>query len=251
MSQGETGRIADTATVSYFDDHIHEYGVERIRGVAELLQKHSPPPQRSSLIDVGSGTGTNLRRLARQLGIPRKRVTAMDVSARSLEELSRALPKANVAEASILDDRDLADYKDRFDLAFMAAVLHHLVRGSRRGSRRDAQHGLRNALSLVKPGGVLIIMEPVFRPRAASWALFWVKRIVTQVTNTRVSVGHYWNNVGAPVVSFYTAQEVREMAIAAGGTIVAEQSTGQDLHTGWVNRVFQKENLTLIIRRPL
>lgn len=203
-------------------------------------------PPNAALADIGSGTGTNLKRLSRQLGI--RDVTAMDVSRNSLEQLSQRIPRAKVRCVSILDSVSLDSYRGTFDVVLMAAVLHHLVRGSRRASFADAQLGMTNALSLAKPGGVLIVMEPVFSPRASSWGLFWLKRAVTSVTHDRVPIGSYWNNVGAPVVSFYTPEQVRGMAIASGGRVVAEQAEDQSLKQ--VDRLIRKKNLTLVIERP-
>jgi len=238
------GRTADQATVDYFDGHLHEYGKERIRGVASLVKDRVPP--KASLADIGSGTGTNLKRLSRQLGI--RDITAMDVSRNSLDKLSQRMPRAKTRCVSILDATDLEPYRGQYDVVLMAAVLHHLVRGSRSASLSDARLGMSNALSLAKPGGVLIVMEPVFSPRVSSWGLFWLKRAVTGVTQDRVPIGSYWNNVGAPVVSFYTPEQVRGMALDSGGTIVAEQAEEESLDH--VDRLIRKKNLTLVIQRP-
>lgn len=245
MNESRDEQIADRATVDYFDGHLHEYGPERIRGVADLVRDRIPP--NASLADVGSGTGTNLKRLGRQLRIRDR--TAMDVSATSLERLSERFPRIKTARVSVLDDKDLARWRGQFDVVMMAAVLHHLVRGTRSASKQDAEVGVRNALSLAKPGGLLIVLEPVFRPRASSWALFWTKRCVTTVTQNRVAIGDYWNNVGAPIVSFYTREQVREMVGLAGGQIVAESCEPEELPA--LARLIRKDNFAVVAQRPL
>lgn len=243
MAENASGATADQATVDYFDEHLHEYGVERIRGVADLVRDRIP--EHASLVDVGSGTGTNLKRLAKQLKI--RDITAMDVSQNTLNSLTEKMPKAKTACVSILSDAALDPWRGQYDVVLMAAVLHHLVRGTRSASYRDAQLGMNNALSLARPGGLLIVLEPVFLPRVTSWSLFWAKRGVTQFTQKRVPIGNYWNNVGAPVVSFYSDEQVRKMALAAGGAIVAENAGRQRLRS--LARVIRKDNLTLVVQR--
>ena len=207
------------ATADYFDGHLHEYGRSRIRGVARLLRPRLPVDPR--LVDVGCGTGTNLARLAEALGI--RDDTAVDVSARSLEQVRERLPGARLVVGSIVDDDAMRPLARSFDVVLLAAVLHHLVGPTRRASRVQASRGIAAALDLLAPGGTLVLLEPVLGPRPAMTALFWIKRAVTRLTPRRVPVLGYWNNLGAPVVAFYGPAEVDAMVEAAGGETVSRR----------------------------
>lgn len=241
----------DRATVDYFDRHCHEYGRERIKGVAKVLRPLVGPDAR--LVDVGSGTGGNLARLARQLDV--REIAAIDASAESLARVEQRLPQARTHCLSILDSGALAPLRGQFDIVLMAAVLHHLVGPTRTTSRRLASEGLRNAASLARPGGLVVVLEPVFTPRGVldhvanpSGALFWTKRIVTLVTSERVPVLGYWNNIGAPVVSFYSFHEVSNMVMEAGLRPVMRDEREQTL--GALDRVVMRGDATFVARVP-
>jgi len=193
------------------------------------------------------GGGETLERLAEQLGL--RDLTAFDVSRTSLQRTEARLPHARTALVSILDEGAIRPWVGRFDVVLMAAVLHHLVGPTRSRSHQDACLGLSNAMRLTKPGGVLVVLEPVFAPRASAAAVFWTKRIVTRWTSDRVSILGYWNNIGAPVVSFYSTDQVREMVADARGELIAEHVERQ--HLGYADRLIRKANLTAIARsRP-
>ena len=241
----------DQATVDYFDRHCHEYGRERIKGVAKVLRPLIGPDAR--LVDVGAGTGGNLARLSRALGIDD--ITALDVSAESLERVRKRLPQADVACVSVLEPAQMQPLAGQFDVVLMAAVLHHLVGPTRSASRRCALEGLRNAASLARPGGLVVVLEPVFTPRGVlghvadpSGALFWTKRAVTLVTSERVPVLGYWNNIGAPVVSFYSFREVSNMVARAGLEPLMRDEREQPL--GAFDAVVSRGDATYIARVP-
>lgn len=236
--------FADKATVDYFDSHQHHYSAQRIEGVANLLREHVAPG--AKLCDVSSGGGEILDRLAAQLGI--EDLTAIDASHRAIERVQERLPTATTIRTSICDEHAMSPWHGQFDVVLVSAVLHHLVTGTRRGSSRSAWQGLRNASRLVKPGGVLVVLEPVFSPRPVTWLVFWIKRLVTQLTTGRVPILGYWNNIGAPVVSFYSAPQVRNMVTGAGAQIVREGNITKRL--GYADLVLNKTNLSLVARIP-
>lgn len=192
----------------------------------------------------GSGGGETLRGLAQELGLKRRNLTAMDVSRNSLARVTEKMPRVQTALVSVLDDEALTPYEGTFDVVLAAALLHHLVGSTRRASMNDAVHGLSNAMRMVKPGGTLVVLEPVYRPRTASSTLFWMKRATTSMTDQRISVFGYWNNVGAPVVSFYSPTQVLEMVKQSGGEVIATQSAPERI--GWGPRLMRKDNLTVI-----
>ena len=241
----------DEATVSYFDSHCHEYGRDRIRGLAKVLRPMLGEGTR--LVDVGSGTGTNLARLSKALRIPD--LTALDASAESLARVSERLPQARTHCVSILDEQALQPLAGEYDLVVMAAVLHHLVGSTRRESRALAERGLANAARLARPGGLVVVLEPVFEQRGLgvlvrpSGSIFWVKRVVTSVTSRRVPVLGYWNNIGAPVVSFYSGDEVAAMATRVGLDLAHRESREQ--RPGAIGLVARRADDTFIYRVPL
>jgi len=237
---------ADAATVDYFDAHDHHYSKQRIKGVASLLSHRVT--RDSTLCDVGAGGGETLRGLAQELGLKRRNLTAMDVSRNSLARVTEKMPRVQTALVSVLDDEALAEFENTFDVVLAAALLHHLVGSTRRASMDDAMHGLRNAMRMVKPGGTLVVLEPVYQPKAASSALFWMKRATTSLTDQRISVFGYWNNIGAPVVAFYSPSQVHEMVRKVGGEIIASQSTPE--RVGWGSKLMRKDNLIVIAAKP-
>ena len=63
-------------------------------------------------------------------------------------------------------------------------------------------------------------MEPTYRPRKAMTAVFWAKRVLgVLVGNRRLELGR-WNNLGAPLVSYYSPDEVVAIVEAAGGEVI-------------------------------
>ena len=240
----------DEATVSYFDNHCHEYGRDRIRGLAKVLRPMLGEGAR--LVDVGSGTGANLARLSKALKV--SDLTALDASAESLSRVADRLPQARTHCVSILDEDALEPLKGAFDVVVMAAVLHHLVGSTRRESRALAERGLANAARLARPGGLVVVLEPVFEQRGLgivvrpNGSIFWVKRMVTSVTSRRVPVLGYWNNIGAPVVSFYSGDEVAAMTAQAGLDLVHRDSREQQ--PGAIGMVARRADDTFIARVP-
>ncbi len=240
----------DEATVSYFDNHCHEYGRDRIRGLAKVLRPMLGEGTR--LVDVGSGTGANLARLSKALRI--SDLTALDASAESLARVAERLPQARTHCVSILDEQALEPLTGEYDVVVMAAVLHHLVGSTRRESKSLAERGLMNAARLARPGGIVVVLEPVFEQRGLgvllrpNGSIFWVKRVVTSVTSRRVPVLGYWNNIGAPVVSFYSGDDVAGMTSRAGLELVHRDSREQ--RPGPIGIVARRADDTFIVRVP-
>jgi 2-polyprenyl-3-methyl-5-hydroxy-6-metoxy-1,4-benzoquinol methylase len=205
----------DEATTAYFERHVHDYGPQRFRFATDEIRKRVSPG--STLIDVGCGTGTLLALLESETGI--SDLTGMDVSANALAVADRRAT-CGTFRASILDPDLAASIPRRFDFVVMAAVLHHLVARSRHRSRDLAATALRQALELLAEDGRLVIVEPTFAPRWAMSLVFFVKRQVSRFTSGRIEILGQWNNIGAPVVSYYySPDELRELAMQAGAEV--------------------------------
>jgi SAM-dependent methyltransferase len=234
----------DQGTTAYFDQHVPEYSVRHARRAVQLIC--AAGPRDATLVDIGCGVGTVLALLAEtSTGI--SRLVGFDVSAACLEE-TRQKVDAELHQASILDQATIESFRGQFDFALMAAVLHHLVGPTRRHSRRIAETAIANSLMLLKPGGYLVIAEPTFAPSAPLGALFWAKRLSARLTQRRLPIGGYWNNLGPPVVSYYSPAQLR--ALVAGlpaAEIVFSDSAPQRLNR-LGRALVAKTNTTMMIR---
>jgi 2-polyprenyl-3-methyl-5-hydroxy-6-metoxy-1,4-benzoquinol methylase len=234
---------ADRATVEYFERHTHEYGARRLRTAIAFVNEHKPAD--ASLIDLGCGTGNVLAHIATATAITN--LVGIDVSKRCVE-LTRQKVEAEVHQASILDRATVERFRGRFDFAVMAAVLHHLVGATRRRSHELATLAVRNAFELVKPGGFLIVMEPTFTPAAPLTALFWAKTMLSKVFRRRLPIGGYWNNIGAPVVSYYGSGQVQEMLRGRPDAEVVMVDEAPQQLGRLASLLVSKSNTTLVAR---
>jgi SAM-dependent methyltransferase len=239
-----SGTPRDLKTERYFDEHVPEYSDDRLEFAARTIAELGGGPG-SSLVDLGCGAGNTLSFVREQTGITD--CFAIDVSANLLEK-ARASTGCESMVGSLLDTDLPAKVGRRFDFAIIAAVLHHLIGPSRNGSRELARRAVGNALDMLEPGGHLVVVEPIFYPRVVMDALFYVKKTFASITTSRVQLGGYWNNIGAPVVSYYTNEELEEMVRGAGrAEVVARDIEPEAL--GRLNTVLNKTNTTIVVRK--
>ena len=230
----------DPQTVAYFDEHVPEYSVQRLQHAADWISEHKRSD--SSIVDVGCGAGNTLAFLQESTGI--ESVVGIEVSENCLKQTHEQVG-CTTYHGSILDSQFVRTIEPKFDFAIVAAVLHHLIGRSRRDCRRYASQAITNAVALLRPGGHVVVLEPVFRPPIVMDAVFYGKKLVTSFTTARIPLFGYWNNIGAPVVSYYDAPKVRAMLEAAGTTVLAEWSD-HDRRRSLVNSALQKRNITLV-----
>ncbi len=157
---GATARATDAKTEAYFDTWTPEYDAARFAPAAEWIRRLAG--EGSTLVDVGCGSGNVLAYLRAETGL--RRLAGVDVSPRCLEQ-ARQRVGCETHQGSILDAGLVERLAGRFDFAVLGAVLHHLVGRTRRASRERARLALAHAVSLVRPGGHVIVLEPVFYPR--------------------------------------------------------------------------------------
>jgi SAM-dependent methyltransferase len=235
----------DDPVIRYFDELRPVYSTARLEAAAAWIAEHVG--SQASLVDLGCGSGNALEYLQRRTGI--RDVVGVDASPAMLGLAAERLG-CPTYRASLLQP-DLAEQIGRrFDVALMTAVLHHLVGRSRRASRRLAGRAMTNAFRLVRQGGYLVVVEPVFYPRVAMTAVFHLKRAVSSVFPRRVEIFGRWNNIGAPVVSYLTNEELSAMAESSGGRVVHLESSERRLH--WLVRlcgVRRRCDTTLIVRK--
>ncbi len=206
-------RMAAYDAAEYFELHCRDYHPRplrvALRWIGNLLDEDD------DLFDVGCGTGLMLEAMS-SAGVTH--LAGCDTASAALKVAAERVDFTPHL-GSILDDdfvEGLGDYR----FVTVTAVLHHVVGSTRRSSRVMAETAVRNALTLVRPGGRLVIMEPTYRPRWAMTALFWAKRALgALIGNRRCELGR-WNNLGAPLVSFYSPDEVVAIVEAAGGRVI-------------------------------
>ena len=80
-------------------------------------------------------------------------------------------------------------------------------------------------------------------------ALFYVKKTVTRITDRRVGLFGYWNNIGAPVVSYYTEPVLEEMLRAGEPATVVERHVERWEPPRLVRPLVGKASVTLIARK--
>jgi SAM-dependent methyltransferase len=235
----------DADTVAYFDDHVPEYSTGRLDFPAEFIRANLRPD--SAIVDIGCGAGNTLAHLRDATGV--QALCGIDVSQRLLERTREEVPGCETHLGSILDDDLVAGIGARFDFAVIAAVLHHLIGTTKRESHELAARAVGNALDLLRPGGHLIVVDEAFSPKPAVNALFYVKKGLTRLTSERVGLFGYWNNIGPPVVSYYSERELLDMVACGGRTTLVDSAREPERLSAPAGYVFRKLNLTLVARK--
>ena len=230
----------------YFDTWTPEYDAARFAPAAEWIRRLADGD--STLVDVGCGSGNVLAYLREATGL--RRLTGIDVSPRYLEQ-ARERVGCDTHQGSILDAALVESLAGRFDFAVLGAVLHHLVGRTRRASRERARLALAHAVSLVRSGGHVIVHEPVFYPSWTMDLVFYAKKLMSALTSRRLEIFDQWNNLGAPVVSYYTNEELEQMiADDPRAELLDRQSVPAYLSSlqraAFIRR---REDATLVVRR--
>jgi len=239
--------MEDKHTVDYFDRNVPEYSDYRLPHVVEAIRKHARDD--AWLIDVGCGVGNILESVMRTTGI--RNVCGMDSSGVCLQKTGERVG-CQTFLGSVVDDGFVESVPRKFDFVLLMAVLHHLIGKTRKQSKRQALAALSNCLKLLKPGGRLIISEPIFYPRMAMHVLFYVKKAITGVTTERLPIFGYWNNIGAPVVSYYTDEDLLGM-LRSAGQFEVEEHYQDPMRVSMLQRaalITRRLDVTIIARKP-
>jgi SAM-dependent methyltransferase len=203
--------MEEERTIAYFDTNTPEYSVRRMDYALEAINRYSQ--QGSSLVDIGCGTGNILELIRDESGL--QDLCGIDVSQNCLLK-ARERVECDILLGSILDNDCVERMSRKFDFALLGAVLHHLVGRNRKESMDYASLAISNSLRLLKNGGYLIVLEPAFYPALAMDIVFYIKKLITSVTSGRVQILGTWNNIGAPVVSYYTNEQLVAMIECTG-----------------------------------
>lgn len=134
-------------------DVLHPHLSEVVAWLGELAG--DPPPR--LLLDLGSGTGTGTFALLSHF--PEARVTAVDASAPMLRHLRDRAGELGVADrvGAVQADLDAPwPALGPADVVWAAASLHHVA---------DPEHALREVRTVLRPGGLLAVLETDGVPR--------------------------------------------------------------------------------------
>lgn len=210
--------VIDQQTADYFDAHMPEYAISRLEYALKFITSHCQP--NSSLVDIGCGTGNILKYIKDH--IPIEHLCGIDISEKYLEKTQENVG-CQTLRGSILDNDFAESISSKFDFAILAAVLHHLVGKTRKQSRTNASIAVANALKQLKSGGHLIIWEPVLYPAFLMDVVFYTKRLVTKFTSRRIQILGRVNNIGAPVVSYFTNEQLEGLFAQIPGCRIADK----------------------------
>jgi len=102
--------------------------------------------QRKSVLEIGTGVGTDARRIIRAGGD----YTGINVDRGSVEMTARAISVFNLSGSVVQADATATRFADHaFDVVYSFGVLHHIP---------DVDKAIREIERILKPGGELLIM---------------------------------------------------------------------------------------------
>lgn len=180
-------------------------------------------PQRASVIDVGCGTG----QLAALLSLRGREVRGIDFSDSSIIKAQHLKEKLKletlqVSKADILDPHTLKSIVNQFDYLLCLGVLHHT---------KNPAVAFQNILSLVKPGGVVVIglynkfgrvplkirrwLARSFWGKGRIW-MSWVKMQIGDLRDSEKIRGWWNDQYLCPYESSHTVGEVLKWFEEAG-----------------------------------
>jgi hypothetical protein len=97
----------------------------------------------------------------------------------------------------------------------------------------------------------VIVHEPVFYPPWMMDVVFYAKRLASMLTSRRLELFDQWNNLGAPVVSYYTNEELRRMVGEDPRAELLDSRSAPAYLSSLQRAVFirRREDTTLVVRR--
>lgn len=236
-------QFSDPKTEQYFNNHIPEYHTARVEHVVEAINKYGKPG--ASLLDLGCGVGNTLDYLKTETRLGD--IAGLDVSQQCCK-ITRERLSCPVICASVTDRKALEPFAGQFDFVLLAAVLHHLIGSTRTASRAAAAAAVENAMTVLKPDGYLIVVEPIFSPQPLVTGVFYLKQALSQISSKRIELGDKWNNIGAPVVSYFDNPGLVALLYDGGAPVLVERWVDPALLPRGARLLFNKTDTTIIAK---
>ena len=236
--------MRDEGTERYFNKLTPHFDPKRFEFALDFIRNHANSD--TKLIDVGCGNGATLALIRHNTDV--KYLAGMDISENYLKQAKETVGCETI-HGSILDPDCVARLTGRFDFCVLGAVLHHLIGCNRRESYSNVQVALANSLKLLKPEGFLIIFEPTHSPAFLMSAVFYLKKFFSTFTEGRFEIFQRWVNLGQPIVSYYTLEQLESMTHQLRDAEVVERKVVDARRMGLVIR---RTGLGLILKkRPI
>jgi SAM-dependent methyltransferase len=233
----------DQKTQEYFNAHLTEYPLERMKFALSTIIKYARPD--SSLVDIGCGTGNVLEWV--KDSTPIQILAGIDNSSNYLMKTCERV-QCRTYQGSILDREFINGISERYDFALLGAVLHHLIGRTRRQSRNLAMEAIRNSLYLLKPGGILLIVEPVFYSSFVIDIIFYVKKFLSLISTKRFELRHGYN-IGAPVVSYFTNEQLVGMINTLDDAALLDMEIIEQRIRSFPASILKRTNTTLAVKK--
>jgi len=122
--------------------------VGRYQAFIERAIKRMDIRRGDAILDLGSGTGRNIRVMLQALG-PTGRVVGVDISQEQARQRCRGFPEAAFLKRRI---EEPLPFHEEFDKAFICFTLHGF-------EDEDKERVIANAVRALKPGGVFWILD--------------------------------------------------------------------------------------------
>jgi 2-polyprenyl-3-methyl-5-hydroxy-6-metoxy-1,4-benzoquinol methylase len=144
-----TPDVPGTDDLDYFPGHMKELW-------QELLSKHCPKGEHVKLIEIGSAPGVFAARLAKMLGATPYGIefTNSGANVNRLFFQKLGYPAENVIHGDFFDDTLIANHLGKFNVVMSNGFVEHF---------ENPHDVVARHLSLLKPGGILIVAIPNLR----------------------------------------------------------------------------------------
>ncbi|MGI0014315.1 MAG: class I SAM-dependent methyltransferase [Nitrososphaera sp.] len=203
---------ADQNNSQYFDLHFHDHSYsEDPRAYDDFIdhvKKHFEGTE-FSVLDVGCGKGTFLRRMNE--AFPRWHLTGIDTSDNMLASTQQHVPDGQFYNMSAFEIDQLGR---TFDIVHMGSLLHHLIGPTRKASMGIALRMMELALSVTSRGGLVVIDEPRYESylhtELTASIIFYSLKILNKL---RIDVSQHFPEIQLGLeVSFFSERQLTKMS---------------------------------------
>jgi len=208
--------MTDREVAEFFDTNVDEYSVglkegseEKLDFVREVTGDEIEP----RVLDVGCGSAEFAAELAETIDTQHVYGT----------EVARGMFTEESVDVRLLlsDGKNLPFQSETFHLIHMDTVLHHIVGGSRKESKKYARDTVSELFRVLKPGGYVLLTERIQKgrllsDRTLSYAIFYGLRYGSKLLHPFHPLIHEKQ----PPICFYTFDEIESMIDDSPGEII-------------------------------